>query len=1652
MYPENNNPEALSETNVDGLDKSQRIVEFYPHGSTEFNLFEDDGKTLGGGTTNTLLTSNVEGTTATLKAEAATGNYSGMVKERSNEFIVNVSKAPTAVKGTVKGKEVTFAKVTSQEDYDKAEGNVYFYNEKPSVFVKDFATEGSSYANTTETTTPKLYVKSNEKVDITANSTTVVVEGFENTQDLGKDELNSAVNTPKNVAEKVKTEAEITVSWEAVAGVDTYDVEADGIIYRNISTNEYTQYGLKYSTDHTYRVRTVTKEGFSEWSPLLTIRTADDPYRNVPKDMKLSFDGGTPPAAYGGKFEHIIDNNNSSEYSSAAGGAWKDKSLIIDMNKSYLMDKIEYICRENMANGAVQEFGLSYSNDGVNWKTYGTLTNDVKNSYIHKDNEDGRVFMHQLDEPFRARFLKFTVNKSTGGFLQAYELRPYFADGSKGMVVGDVNNSGHIDDNDLVFYENYVGLIPADADWEYAAGLGNIDNDDIIDAFDISFVARQLGAKIDKAETGVSGKIEIVPSKTDIKAGDTVTLDVYGIGLKNVNAFDIEIPVDKDLFEITNFGSPSLSTMFMRNFSKTRFHSDNTIDNYVSFTNVGKQDLISGTGSIAKVTLTATADFTWDTKATRAILVGQDLSTADAIIDATITPTPPETESILGGNDIAAVTFKNDVSDNVDPAKLWQQTNWKDLLLDGDLTSMAEFKWFTTPTSITDEVKLPTDMTFEFGKVQPLTTVKVHNRTSSNGRVTSIKAVAYKGDTAYDLGTFSTAQDVYEFSVPADATEGIDRVVITPLSSVGNATGVASGPEANRMLTLREIEFVTNSAVKATSITFNKDSKTSTAVNGLAQVSAKVAPTNVSNPFYNVTSSNEAVAKIIKVPTETDYYYVVQGVSAGTVTLTATSEDGAFTDTMEFIVVDGVDTTLINEKFAAFEALRVNLYTKASYDEAKAVYEEAKALLETESVTQDQVDAITVKLVKAIDALEFRGSNPDQPSSANLIFQDRLARFDESSMSASEKESSAFTIDGKTDTIWHSNYSSSYKLPQYVTIDLGAEYLLEQVDMLPRQNTTNGHITHYRIEVSSDEGENKTFVPVVEGFFKHDGTGLVAPEVAKEVKFDATSARYVRFIAIESLGDRPNAYASIAELNFYGVEAMPSIEEALKEGLKIVKKEEKYTTSSYAAFFATYAKLEVLAESSDATASEVNKALAEMYATIEALDTRASEDLVIRLTDNVAAFKALEADYTAEEFADMKAAITMAEAILEKAIDNIASKEATLANNALLMAKVELGKLADADQLLDNLAMVIEIANETLATEENVRPSSIKAVKDAVEVGQALIDSGSTDRAAIKASIESITKAVQELYKIVDKTELKELIALAESITGNFTEATAKELADAIAAAKVVSTNDDATTIEVADANSRLSNAILNLKVTANKEALATQIAITEKIIANIANYVPSSVAGIDTVLAKANGIFADEAAKQAQVDAMVKELTTANLKARMKADKKALETAIRKARSVDVAGYTASSAMNLRNAIANAEKVFANENATQDEVNSSVIAIDHAISRLAKVETPDGSTSNRPGNTTGGTTVRTPVRNNTGGTTARPATPNEDVTTDVVEEPKEDVKIEDQETPQAIVKTPTSNTNNWLLAGAMSVILLAGAGFFLVLKKKRSE
>ncbi|WP_161635121.1 discoidin domain-containing protein [Thomasclavelia saccharogumia] len=1402
MYPENNNPEAVSETNTSGLDRSQRIVEFYPYGSSEFEAYEDDGKTLGGASVTTLLTSDVENGTATLKANKSVGSYSGMVKERSTEFVVNVSEAPTSVTGNVAGEDVTFRQVTTQEEYDAATDNVYFYNPNPSVIVKDYATEGTTYADIEDTTTPKLYVKSAEKVDITAYDFTVNVNGFKNEQDLGEDVLDESLAVPTGLAEVSKTDAEITVAWDAVDDAVSYDIEVDGTVLRNITDTTYTQVDLSYLTNHTYRVRTVAANGhYSNWSDLVTIQTADDPYRNVPTV--------TPTWEYGdswGDLEGGFDHDTNTMFHST-NAVTPDQMLTLDLGAAYQLDKLTYQPRmDNKGNGTVYRMDVYASLDGVNYTK--VWDGNANEAWTYSSSMDVDDIKEMPLNGVKARYLKLSVLSSRGGFFSASEITPYKLDGTDAWVVGDVNNSGAVDDNDLVFYENYVGLKPVDSDWDYST-LGNIDNNDIIDAYDIAYVASMLGDEITNPASGVEGKIEIIPSKTDIKAGDTVTLNYYGIGLKNVNAFSVEMPVDTDLFEVTNFGSASLQTVFMRNFSKTRFHSDGSVDNYVCFTNVGNQDLINGTGSIAKVTIKANADFTWDTKATRAVVVGQDLSKADALIDITQVPTAPETKNILGSSDFASITFSNDVKENMTGDELWQQSNWRDLLLDGDKGgTLAEFKWYLTsyPESgdIAEEVKLPTDMNFEFNKAEPLKTVTVYNRTGGNGRVTSIKAVAYSGDTEYDLGTYDSAQDEFVFTVPAEATN-IDRVVITPMTSTGTATGTTTGSESNRMLSLREIEFVTDSAVNATGIKFDESSASKVYVGGLAEVSATVSPNNASNPFYDITSSDESIAKVIKIPMEDTYIYAVQGISEGTVTLTATSEDGQFEATTELEVAVGVDTSVLDEQIAKFDSLYKNLYTTESYDQVKAAVDAAKELIASDEATQSDIDSATINIVNAINKLEFKGSNTDQPSSLNLIPQSGMSRYDESSMSAVEKEDASYVIDGDKDTIWHSNYNSGYSLPQYVTIDLGAVYNLEQVDMLARQNSRNGHITHYRIEVSTDEGENKIFTPVVEGYIANDGSSIEEPGVAKEIKFDTVEARYVRFIAIESLGDRLNAYASIAELNFYGL-AKDEVVETNKVALQIA-----VDTAN------TLKEQGALNNVVPAVVAEFESALAEA--------------------------ETILADSSADQ----------------TTIDTSFYRLA----NAIHMLEFVKGDKSELDALI----------NEAEKYEEgNYTTDSWTALQEALDAAKDVMNDENALESDVNEALNNLKDAISNLVLSADKSRLQakydELTGLDSSL---YTEASWPQLEEALANAKVVLDDSNATQTEVDNAYEALIRAQLSLRLIPNKDLLQDLINKAETL--NAANYTQESWGLFVQSLTAARSALGNENATQEEVAAAIEGL-----------------------------------------------------------------------------------------------------------------------------------------------------------------------------------
>ena len=1129
MYAENNNPRPVSESNPKGLDKSHRIVEFYPNGNTTFNLYEDDGITLDGASTNTVISSSVSGDQAILSIGKATGTYPNMVTDRDTEMIVNVSQAPQGVRGNVAGNDVTFTKVTSKEAYDAASGNVYFYDETPVSIVSEYATEGTTFDTNKLTTRPKVFIKSTDKINVHDHEFTVTVDGFANDQDVSPNTESPDLAVPTNLTSPAQTSSTITLDWDDVNDAKTYDVEIEGTVFSNIKTSTFTHNELNYDTEYSYRVRAVNETGHSKWTAPITVKTALDPYRNVPKNMTATWTGG---GGYAGTVaQDAVDGDEATQFHSATGGDAYTNTFTIDMQKSYQIEKLEYVPRPDFGNGTIRKFEVDYSLDGETWKSGAKVGVDTP-AWSYSTGETMKTLT--FDQPLRARYLRISVKDSVGGFFTAHELRPYAVEGSPSQIVGDWNNSGTLDEEDLIFFENYAGLKFGDADFEGYVDAADINYDNKIDAYDISFVARQLNGGVTPQKNKVQGQVLIVPSVTEAEAGDVVTYTVYGMGMENVYALDLAIPYNDTEYKFES-NSTSVLTQFMKSFSKDRLHTDKSRVNYLIFTNVGPTETLNGTGVIGSFKMTQ--KFAGPTAITpqSAQFVGDNLSTINALNEVE-EPVLPSTETKLTLNEIEGMTFTNDLmptDDGTNGAKLWQQGNYASLLFDGKVGELAEFKWKPSDGDLPDYVKLPTTMTFKLKESHPISKVRVHNRPSgSNGSVTSIKATAYSGDTAIDLGTISTFKSIFEWNVPEG--QAIDRIEITPLTASGSATGTTTGTVENRMLSLYEIDFISNIGAAVSSIEFDAATPDHIGLESLTRIQANVGPKNAINPFYEITSSDPSVATITKIVTEKGYEYYITGKKAGNVVLTATSlADASITVDHNLTVSDRFDTTMLEAVLAKTDGLHQRLYTEASYTAVMDARTVAQAVLDNPQ-TISQIEDATIKLNLAFSKLQLKGSNTDQVDSIHPIDTRNAEIVDFTNQADTDYVTNI--LDNDPETIWHTSYGTNAKLPISVTVDLKHTYNLEQLNFLPNTRNRNGDIVRYRIETSLD---GETFEPVVEDTLPYDVSGLIGRSNYQVSKFDKIPARYVKFIALESLGTsstvaQMNKFASMAEMKLFG--------------------------------------------------------------------------------------------------------------------------------------------------------------------------------------------------------------------------------------------------------------------------------------------------------------------------------------------------------------------------------------------------------------------------------------------------------------------------------------------------------------------------------------
>ena len=356
-------------------------------------------------------------------------------------------------------------------------------------------------------------------------------------------------------------------------------------------------------------------------------------------------------------------------------------------------------------------------------------------------------------------------------------------------------------------------------------------------------------------------------------------------------------------------------------------------------------------------------------------------------------------------------------------------------------------------------------------------------------------------------------------------------------------------------------------------------------------------------------------------------------------------------------------------------------------------------------------------------------------------------------------------------------------------------------------------------------------------------------------------------------------------------------------------------------------------------------------------DETASEAAIAALQTMVDKAVALGSDDAA-----LTEAIANAQAVLAKEAPT--ATEVVTALLDLSEAMQALNTNEGADALREDVQATIDFINENILNDvEGLRPGKVQALKDAVQAAQTLVNDPNATADELRAANKAMTKAAQELWEIVTKAELEALIEAANGyLDGDYTAESLEALQAAIEAAQAIAINDDATTAEVTEAITNLSDAIAGLEaITLDTSALEHEIDLVNEMLANLDDYVPSSVEGLADKLADAQNVL-DIATSQAEIDEAVKMLREARLNARTKADVSALEKVIAYAKSLDLSGYTTDSAQAVIQTLARAEQMINDPEITQEEVDDMVKELQVSVDEL--VEVNDSTNAEDPTNT----------------------------------------------------------------------------------------
>ena len=557
--------------------KDLRIYNIYAAKGTKFAEYDDDGKTqayLSGESTTTQIETKVENDVLTITVSPTTGDFKDFVPTKQTQFVVNASSKPKKLMVTIGGKKIKLKNVANADILANTPNSWCYAADRQWHF---YTTPNSGFAVHDAPMNPQIVINL-DKADV-RTETVVTINGFAPLT-LSVYDTNTAAETlaAPNVkfTEDNVNAYDVTPTWDAVDGADYYEIRHDGQVYSTIRNTSLNFSELTPETAYDFEVRAVGKTGISPWTKAEVTTTADP--------LKWAVNGVTARTSFdnqGGQgVNKLFDRDEKSGWHSKWGsGEAIPGDVTIDLHSVNQLDKLVYIPRNDAGNGTILEGTYSLSTDKQTW------SEPVPFTWARTGEEK----VINLGGDITARYIRLHLTNAIGNFASGQEMYVFKVPNSESTLQGDINRDKRIDENDLTSYMNYTGLRRGDGDFDYVS-IGDINQNGLIDAYDISVVTTQLDGGVRESNDHCSGSIILTPDKKNFKSGDDIRITVSGKDLHYVNGLSFGLPYDAT--ELEYVGIELVGMKNMVNLTYDRLHTNGTKQLYPTFVNRGNEFLL----------------------------------------------------------------------------------------------------------------------------------------------------------------------------------------------------------------------------------------------------------------------------------------------------------------------------------------------------------------------------------------------------------------------------------------------------------------------------------------------------------------------------------------------------------------------------------------------------------------------------------------------------------------------------------------------------------------------------------------------------------------------------------------------------------------------------------------------------------------------------------------------------------------------------------------------------------------------------------------------------------------------------------------------------------------------------------------------------